>query len=203
MPLGFGALGCQGAGYQIMMPLFEVFLGTDLRDLDAASIVLPHDKETNAGRAWLFASILRDVKKGDDCGGGMSTSTSTSALAAIFEDNVTMVTGDLTTQLQHISNGGLDPSAEAQVGGVVRAIGIFALEMGSQRAQVSLETCRYGDLVTLGEKFGDGKSSGDGGWGGQQVQVDILTQPCLVRTGDGREDLATRKVIVKGDIIAL
>ncbi|KAL8366166.1 hypothetical protein RB595_004780 [Gaeumannomyces hyphopodioides] len=198
MPLGFGALGCQGAGYQIMMPLFEMFLGKDLRDHENAPDVLPHDKETNTGRAWLIAGILRDVTKSDD---DEMPSSSGTALAAIFEENVRLVSCELTAQLQHISNGGLDPGAEAQVGGVVRAIGVFALEMGSQRAQVALETCGYGDFVTLGERYGDGKSGGDAGWG--QVQVDLLTQPCLVRTGDGREDLTTQKVIVKGDIVAL
>ncbi|KAL8309186.1 hypothetical protein RB597_009459 [Gaeumannomyces tritici] len=201
LPLGFGALGCQGLGYEIMAPLFEMFIGKDMRAHEDLPDVFPEDKETNVARAWLMAGILRDVAKRD-----ASHPENGPVLASIFEDNARLVSRELTAQLQHVSNGGLDPGAEAQVGGVVRAVGVFALEMGSQRAQVALEKCDYGEVVALGERFGDAKGGGGGGDGcgdWERVQVDLLTQPCLIRKGDGREDVSTLKVIVKGDIISL
>lgn len=109
-----------------------------------------------------------------------------------------LVEQELIDTLQHICHGRLDPRAPSLITSMVHDFGVLSLEMGSQRAQIMLESCRHGDVVNAGELFKDDNSSF-----GASVQVDLMTQPCLMRIGDGREDLNTHKVIVKGDIVSV
>jgi hypothetical protein len=121
-------------------------------------------------------------------------------LSARFQENLDFVVADMHNMLQHCCNGSLPVEALAQqISSVVRGFGILALEMGSQRAHIQLETCSYGDRITPGELFKDESES----TGGSDVQVDLVTQPCMVRIGDGREDLMSQVVISKGNVITL
>ena len=81
---------------------------------------------------------------------------------------------------------------------MVRSFGLLALEMGSQRANVQLESCRHGESIDTSELF-----AGDNASFESKVRVDLMTQPCLRRIGDGVEDLDTPKVIVKGSIVCI
>ena len=76
--------------------------------------------------------------------------------------------------------------------------GVLALEMGSQRANILLERCSHGDVVKGGDFFKDDNASF-----GPSVQVDLMTQPCLRRIGDGREDIHIQRVIAKGDFVSI
>jgi hypothetical protein len=117
--------------------------------------------------------------------------------ASLFHRNISYVTQQLTNTLHQISNGLLDPRAPSQVSTLVRDLGTLALEMGSQRAHVYLEVCHYGERIRPGDKFKD-----ESDYDGLDAQVDLMTKPCMVRVGDGREDLVSQKVIEKGDFVS-
>ena len=62
-----------------------------------------------------------------------------------------------------------------------------------------LQMPAHRDHITLGEHF-----EHDGGifGSGSLVQVDLILKPCMVRIGNGRDDLTSIKVICKGSVFA-
>jgi hypothetical protein len=116
----------------------------------------------------------------------------------MFHENVRYVANHLTHTLHDICQGRLKIEAPAQISNIVHGLGILALEMGSQRAHVYLEICSYQDRIKSGEHFKDSN-----GLEGSNVQVDLMLQPCMIRVGDGREDLDTQKVVALGDVVSL
>ncbi|KAK2779586.1 hypothetical protein CKAH01_02934 [Colletotrichum kahawae] len=175
-PLGFGSLGSQGEGFQMLVKFYQVFARPD-----------PDDKETNLERAWLFNGILRGVR----------SNAIREGYIAMFDQNVSCVSNDLTETLERLSGRQLNSQALALIRSLAREFGVLALEMGAQRARVTLESCQYGDMITPGERFMvDTESSSN-------LQVDVMIQPGLVRTGDGRDDLISETVISKGNVVSL
>ncbi|CAI4213306.1 unnamed protein product [Parascedosporium putredinis] len=170
-PLGFGALGVNGQ--------------------DAFAAVYPLLAETKAGetnelRAHIFERILRQVK-------GTLRGNPEGLFSGLFRSNASKVTETLIDALQRASGGLLDKEASTEIADVVEKLGILALEMGSQRAQVYLESCENGsEQVVPGPKF---DCAGTDVLGARVV--DIMTQPCLARAGDGRDNSKVRKVIVR------
>ncbi|KAK3687823.1 hypothetical protein B0T22DRAFT_479106 [Podospora appendiculata] len=189
-PLGFGVFGTQGDGYLQLSHLYEDFSAASPNDPNTYCI--PNDKKTNEARGFHFEKILQEIKNPADASREKRSTI-------YFRANVDQVTQDLVHALQRCSNMQLDARGPAQIATVVHDVGILALEMGSQRAHVMMEACSYGARITPGDKFKDESESS----GGSDVQVDLMTQPCMVRMGDGREDLALFKVISKGNVIAL
>lgn len=103
--------------------------------------------------------------------------------------------------MQGISEGKLDPRGPAWLGSLARDTGMLALEMGAQRARLRLE------LARVGEKASGGGSNAwyrdEGGLEvGEEVTVDLATQPCLRKIGDGRSDTRSENIIVKGEIVS-
>jgi hypothetical protein len=141
-------------------------------------------------RAALFDAILRDVKATFDM-------HQQKKYSGLFRRNVESVSRRLSETLNYLSGGRLDSRAPTQIATIVHDLGILALEMGSQRAHVYMETCKHGDRVRPGDLFRDESDSME------SDKVDLMTQPCVIRVGDGREDLNTMKVIVKGDFVPL
>ncbi|KAK3324532.1 hypothetical protein B0T19DRAFT_232001 [Cercophora scortea] len=189
-PLGFGVFGTQGDGYFHLSYLYEDYAVQSPND--PGTLCIPNDKKTNEGRGFRFEKILDKIKDPAD-------SSRDKQSVIYFRANVDQVTQDLVHALQRCSNMQLDARAPAQIATVVHDVGILALEMGSQRAHIMMESCSYGARITPGDKFKDESESS----GGSDVQVDLMTQPCMVRIGDGREDLTSFKVISMGNVIAL
>ncbi|KAK4225638.1 hypothetical protein QBC38DRAFT_482388 [Podospora fimiseda] len=187
MPLGFGALGHQGNGYTHMYPTYQA--AALLNSNNHESQIIPNDKETNLYRALHFKRILSAIRADQGTGEVM--------LATMFETNVNHVTQRLLDILGHIVNAQLDRSCSEQAKSISRKMGILALEIGTQRAQVILEVCHYSDQVpAAGWKTEDATGAGT-------QTVDLMIHPCLSRIGDGRGELSNKKVLAKGEFVPL
>ncbi|RSM16798.1 hypothetical protein CDV31_004407 [Fusarium ambrosium] len=185
--LGFGALGYQGGdGFDALDHLFQVFAVTDPKG--SRGLILPNTKAVNAWRADFFGKLLKKWRQG---------SASDDYYLRFFQANVNMVTNDLVASLQRASGSRLDPQASGEIAEFVEGLGILALEMASQRAQIYLDSCEHGESANI-DRFKD-----EAGMGGGSSTVDLMIQPCIRRVGDGRNDLRAERVIVKGDFVSV
>ena len=116
----------------------------------------------------------------------------------MFFANIGRVSKELTSTLGQLCGGRLDPKAGSLIPSIILELGVLALEMGSQRAHVMMRTCVRGERIQPGIHFKDDNDSS-----GSYITVDLMMQPCMVRVGDGHEDLDSENVIVKGDVVAL
>lgn len=116
----------------------------------------------------------------------------------MFRSNVESVSHEMIDALEQIGNCRLDQQANQQISAIIHALGVLALQMGSQRAHIMLETCSHGAQVRPGEKF---QNEGDSSV--PEAKVDLMTQPCMIRVGDNREDLKVQKVVAQGAIVAM
>lgn len=156
-----------------------------------SALSFPNEKELNVWRATLFDAILRDVKESTITG-------QETKFSILFRSNINNLVKELVDALQHVSGENLDPRASTRISSLVYDLGLLALKMGTQRAQLFLESSVHGTWVKSDEKFSD-----EGESVGEEVQVDIVTQPCLRRVGDGREDLLVQKIVAKGSFVSL
>lgn len=154
------------------------------------STIIPNDKETNSWRALLFDAILKDVMNPSSAG-------KEGRYSSLFKSNIQAVAAELVDTLQGVCSHSLDPYIY-QVDVITRDLGVLALQMGSQRAHILLETCTHGQRLRGNDKFTDETHSLD-----SDASVDLMTQPCLIRLGDGCEDLTSMKVLVKGNFMPL
>ncbi|RSL96228.1 hypothetical protein CEP52_011593 [Fusarium oligoseptatum] len=185
--LGFGALGYQGGdGFDALDHLFQVFAVTDPKG--SRGLILPNTKAVNAWRADFFGKLLKKWRQG---------SASDDYYLRFFQANVNIVTNDLVASLQRASGSRLDPQASGEIAEFVEGLGILALEMASQRAQIYLDSCEHGESANI-DRFKD-----EAGMGGGSSTVDLMIQPCIRRVGDGRNDLRAERVIVKGDFVSV
>ncbi|KPM44201.1 hypothetical protein AK830_g2313 [Neonectria ditissima] len=189
--LGFGALGSSGEGFEELDQLRRLFTVPDPSDPSGVRVMFPDTKELNTWRASFFDALAKTVANG-------AADQTDSKYTRLFHANIQAVTQDIVSSLQQVANTHLDPRIWDEVASFVQGLGTLALEMGSQRAHVYMETCEHGESVAVGDRFRD-----DADLGYDTLQVDLMTQPCLTRVGDGREDLQTARTIVKGDFVAL
>ncbi|KAH6970603.1 hypothetical protein BKA56DRAFT_596645 [Ilyonectria sp. MPI-CAGE-AT-0026] len=189
--LGFGAFGNDGEGFEALDHLRQLFALLDPQDPSGLSTTLPNTKELNTWRAGFFDALVKATRHG-------AIGQADNKYVRLFRTNVEAVTEALVSSLQQVAQIRLDPGIWEEVAGFVEGLGTLALEMGSQRAHVYLETCEYGEDIVVGDRFRD-----DAELGYERLTVDLMTQPCLRRVGDGREDLTTQRTIVKGDFVAL
>ena len=205
-PLGLGAMGSQGRGYEVLYALYQTKAAQDAngtapvsrlearrltRHLDAPgrNLVLPVDKDTNIWRAGTFASIL------DKITGQHASSSDALVLGAAFWANVENVAQELTGVLQRLCGGTLNSRDPEEI---ARDTGLLALRMAAQRAHILISTCAYGECILQpGVEF---KCEGNVS---MNAKVDIMTKPALKHVGDGHEDLTTTKVIEQGEFVAL
>lgn len=190
-PLGFGCLGSIGDGFERLYHLYLLFCRPTL---DGMSLEFPADKATNVWRASFFDAFLKAVKASPSA---QQQHEGPDTYPAMFKANVNRITTELTEKLLRLSNGQLDMRVHAQVSKVTYEMGILSLQMGSQRAQLLLEPCEAGELVHVGDRFAD-----EGGLTGIDATVGLMTQPCMVRIGDGIADSSSEHVIVKGRFIS-
>ncbi|KAF3020978.1 hypothetical protein E8E14_009367 [Neopestalotiopsis sp. 37M] len=188
LPLGFGALGKEGEGGEKLGQLRQLFVKHVEGDGSDFSTT---GKHANIWRATLFDAILRDVTS-------TPPSSSEHSFAALFRSNISQVSQRLFGELQKISAFELDTRIKPQVKKICDGLGLLSLQMGTQRAQVLLETVRHGEPIKPDEMFAD-ESNGMG----SKIQVDIVTTPCMRRVGDGREDGHTQTIILKGSVVSL
>ncbi|KAI3339485.1 hypothetical protein F4824DRAFT_455508 [Ustulina deusta] len=188
---GFGSFGCQGEGYLTLLHLYGLFAKSNGQDPSGPRVNFPNDKITNGWRASLFEAILRKV-----------TSTvkdrTVTGFSAFFRENVKIVMDDLEETLQKVCQGALDSRVSEIILRLCNEAGILSLQMGAQQRVIVLETCYHQDWVQSGAVFQD-----DNRYNEDELQVDIMVQPSLKRIGDGRQDLATEKVLVIGHIVSL
>ncbi|KAK0627760.1 hypothetical protein B0T14DRAFT_143757 [Immersiella caudata] len=191
LPFGFGALGHKGDGYNELQRMYQATARLVLTDDIDPTVAMPNEKDVNSYRASYMEKILSSVRS-------EAAITSKTVYAAIFHKNVDVVSRELYDTLYHIVNGQLNPACLQQVFDVTHKVGILALEMGTQRARVWLETCHYREYTTHEEwKTEEMGATGTG------VMVDLMVHPCLSRVGDGRGDLDKKKVVVKGEFVPL
>lgn len=117
--------------------------------------------------------------------------------SVMFKAHIGRVVKTLTDKLLRLSNRQLDARVPSQISKVVYDTGILSLQMGSQRAHVELDLCEPGELVRAGDRFTD-----EGGLTGVDTAVGLMTQPCVVRIGDGTIDTTSEHVIVRGRFIS-
>ncbi|CAM1505508.1 Fc.00g111450.m01.CDS01 [Cosmosporella sp. VM-42] len=190
--LGFGAFGREGGeGFDLLDQLHQLFAVPDPQDPSGPCVILPNTKPTNTWRAAFFEALLKGIRQG-------TAGQLDNRYIRLFHANVEDVTDDIVSSLQRVSENRLDPRARSEIAAFVEGLGTLALEMGSQRAHLYLETCDYGENLLSGERFKD-----DGEARAGNLTVDLMTQPCIRRVGDGREDLTVQRVIVKGDFVCL
>ncbi|KAF7556185.1 hypothetical protein G7Z17_g1668 [Cylindrodendrum hubeiense] len=189
--LGFGAFGNEGEGFEELDHLRQLFALPNPKDPSGLCATLPNTKELNTWRASFFDALLKTIRHG-------TIGQTDNKYIRLFRKNIEAVTGELVSSLQQVAQIRLDPGIWDEVADFVEGLGMLALEMGSQRAHVYIETCEYGENIAVGDRFRD-----DADLGFERLTVDLMTQPCLRREGDGREDLTTQRTIVKGDFVAL
>jgi len=158
------------------------------------SLEFPGDKATNIWRASFFDAFLKAVKASPTV---MQQHEGPHTFPGMFKANVDRVVRDLTDKLVRLSDRQLDSRVPAQIFKVVYDIGILSLQMGSQRAHLLLEPCESGELIRAGDRFTD-----EGGSTGINSTVGLMTQPCMVRIGDGSVDTTSEHIIVKGRFIS-
>lgn len=144
----------------------------------------------NTSRAEIFKAILEVVTN-------PSESQTDNLHARLFHNNVRAVTEELVSALNEVTNSRLNAQAPAEIARIVQGMGMEALRMGSQRAHIFMESCDHGDLMDNMDRFRDDNASSS-----RQLTVDIMTQPCIRRVGDGRDDLRLQRVIIKGDFVS-
>ncbi|KAK0726571.1 hypothetical protein B0T21DRAFT_315912 [Apiosordaria backusii] len=183
-PLGFGIFGAEGEAHVILSHFHEIIAEKPHDDLNR--------RQVNEGRGFFFERILDDFQN--------NKSNSEKAFTSYFRDNIERVTQGLVRALQQCFGQTLDSQVNKRIWTVVRDAGVLALQMGSQRSHVLLQACVRGDIVQLKHMFEDETSPSS-----EEVKVivDLMTQPCLMRIGNGKEDLTREQVIVKGTIIPL
>lgn len=116
-----------------------------------------------------------------------------------FKVNSDMIEQLLVRKLQQSNGRSLSASLMASVSTIVQDASRLALRMGAQRAHVMLQKPAHGDLITLDDYYRH--NSGTLG-PGTRVQVELVLEPCMVRIGDGRDDLTSIKIIHKGSVFA-
>lgn len=188
--LGFGALGPQGSpGFEFLDQTFQLSCVPSPEDTTVK--IWPNTSADNIYRAGFFKAISKAVHD-------KSRSRENTCYLRFYHDNVVAVTNELASILFLASQRDLSSQATTEIAGIVEGFALLALDMGSQRAHVYVETCEYGRVIKAGDPFVDETESRSGG-----LTVDLMTQPSVRRVGDGREDLKLQRAIVKGDFIAL
>ncbi|KAK1756308.1 hypothetical protein QBC47DRAFT_184512 [Echria macrotheca] len=182
-PLGFGVFGKEG----------------EKRDPRNREVSLPG--EDRATRANFFSLMLKMVEHPNEPPSreGKGSEALLHSVRA-FKANMDRTVTELLTQLESSSGASLGPSSWTLATAIVHNAGRLALRMGSQRAHVMLQRPPHRDSVTLGEYFGNETGSFIIG---TTAQVDLVLEPCMVRIGDGGDDLTSIKVIAPGSIVAL
>lgn len=207
--LGFGAFGPQGSpGFDFLDQTFQlsciaspegenerprIMLNDTDRRTDVTGLIKiwPNTSADNIYRAGFFKAISRAAHD-------KTRSQESTCYLRFFNNNVIAVTNELVSILLLASQNHLSSQATTEVAGIVEGFGLLALDMGSQRAHVYVESCQYGEVIKAGDLFVDETEHRSGG-----LTVDLMTQPSVRRVGDGREDLKLQRAIVKGDFIAL
>ncbi|KAK5660271.1 hypothetical protein OQA88_12811 [Cercophora sp. LCS_1] len=198
LPFGFGALGEEGEGYKALQLKYQILaqggnikLQASFRSQNAhegLGSTIHNDKETNQKRAEEVQELLNAIQSG----------SKKYDYVTLFQANVDKVARELYSILHHIVNGRLSSSCLQQSTAIAQKVGILALEMGTQRARVTLETCKHGEHPRMEQWM----TAEDMGSMRKGTSVDLMVHPCLSRVGDGREDL-NKKVIVKGEFVPL
>lgn len=157
----------------------------------------PGDRKT--ARAEFFGLILRMLETPDqgrttEGEGGEALLLSVHAL----KDNSGRTERLLNQKIQKCGGSSLTARSRNLISTIIQDAERLALRMGAQRAHVMFRRPSHRDLVTLDEYFGH-----DGGTLpiGTSIQVDLALEPCMVRIGDGRDDLTSIRVISKGSVI--
>ncbi|MBE3050207.1 hypothetical protein IMZ48_48465 [Candidatus Bathyarchaeota archaeon] len=96
-----------------------------------------------------------------------------------------------------MSGNRVEQKTRNQIPGLVGDFGLLSLEMASQRSHIMLEQCAHGK-VAPSSKFKDN----DGDPGAAGVVVDLMTQPSMIRIGDGQGELYAEVVLAQGDMVA-
>lgn len=157
-------------------------------------MALRNDKDANTWRASFFADILKSVTRSHPA-------DPHGLFASLFHANVRRVSEELAGALRRVSGGSLDAGAQAHIQDTSWELGILALQMGSQKAHLTLGLATQGQRLRGGGQHGS-KFKDETGSGGGSGLVEATTQPCFVKLGDGTSDTSTENVIVIGQVVS-
>lgn len=155
---------------------------------------LRNDKETNKWRSSTFQAVMAALLPKKD----KAHSSLSDYLSSPFFQNRNNVRENILTELRRICVGGIPQAIEQTVEKMVFKASELALQFGMQRSELGLMFPQRNTLVLLGQDFvlcydNDAEH-------GMQKPVFLSVSPMCYKTGDGRKDTTTTKVISPGQI---
>ncbi|KAJ2901808.1 hypothetical protein MKZ38_001346 [Zalerion maritima] len=175
------ALGCfgpQGHGYEYLRQTHDLLAGSQHNNLDS-------DREVINFWAFLFSKIYKEVQA------NMATEP-----VQMFNQAVEKVAKELCEFMQSSSGRPVTGAQQTDAWDVASGCGRFALELASQRAHWQLVICVDGGVLSDSTSFREENNSTS-----RPCRADLITMPCLKRTGDGRLDTTSSRVVVPGKFV--
>jgi hypothetical protein len=146
----------------------------------------------NNWRSATFQSINHAIQKPND-----PEVSALCPLAKLYVENVTStctIILDLLKALTTLSGHPLPPSVEKEVHDIVRLSSEYAMQIGVNPAQLFIGVPLHREIVQIGSEYHD-YQNGDSDRG-TPATVDLMVAPGVLKVGDGRSDLETRRSIV-------
>ncbi|KAK0705689.1 hypothetical protein B0H67DRAFT_649998 [Lasiosphaeris hirsuta] len=193
LPFGFGAFGPEGV--REVMAVYAAWRErldgvTDLDPLNATTFAIFRTSPlSNKWRSVTFQSLAL----GD----------STGTVARIGEINMTATAQRILTlvaDLAAFTQAPLYADLEGEVRGLVRLAFEIAVQFGINQAGLSLLAAAPGETVVIGPEFHDCEDGEE--HRGTRTHVDFVVSPGLVRTGDGREEMARKWTVLACEVFA-
>ena len=164
--------------------------GTALGDWSSRLAVFGGDNfQANMYRSAMFLSLSAAVK-GDQQPPGIA--------AQLYKKLQGDVRDKLYGILAEMTEHKVPPAVEEELPRIVRVAAELALEIGVQRALVSVVKPMGGEEVVIGDEFHD-CLHGDS-MKGQKFKVELLVSPGLLKIGDGRGNTSVRKSLVPAEL---
>ncbi|KAK3990736.1 hypothetical protein QBC44DRAFT_238360, partial [Cladorrhinum sp. PSN332] len=206
LPFGLGALG-PGEGKKRLLEMYVAYrrlAGVELPGADAAVPQLVEqecvqvfrtDKEANKWRSSTFQTIGTTVisKRGKE-GSEIDNETHIP-----YFKNRQQVLQSIKAVLGEVC-AGVSKDMEKKVIDLVHMAGELSLEFGAQRAELGFESPPRDSSIQIGRGFVD--CIDDDKCKDQFKTVALAVSPKFYKTGDGRHDLTTTKLISQGTIFS-
>jgi hypothetical protein len=158
--------------------------------------VFDSDIEANKWRSALFQSMQplvlpkfpRQSKPGEPEPG----------IVRFFNENCQDVERRILDLVQAATGRAAPVAVQQEVRKIPRLAGELAITLGAQRARIHLAGAQRGDVVRQDGTFDVQNGGSRGG-----ARAELLLSPGLVKIGDGRGDMETRRVLLSGEIFAM
>ncbi|KAK4163680.1 hypothetical protein QBC43DRAFT_212382 [Cladorrhinum sp. PSN259] len=203
LPFGLGALG-SGDGKKKLLDMYVAYrrlsgieppLAVPQSVEQDCLTVFRTDKDANKWRSSAFQTIGSAVisKK------GKPTAELDKEKHAPYFQNRDQVLNSIKEVLGEVC-GGVSEDMEDAVTNLVHNAAELAVELGAQRAELGFESPLWGSSVQIGRGFID--CIDDDTYRDELKTVALAVSPKFYKTGDGRHDLTTTKLISQGTIFS-